>query len=30
MTARSAAADVSQRYGIRIQQTVDFELGHGG
>jgi hypothetical protein len=30
MTARTAAADVSQRYGIRIQQMVDFELGHGG
>ena len=27
MTARTAAADVSQRYGIRIQQMVDFELG---
>jgi hypothetical protein len=30
MTARTAAADVSQRYGIRLQQMVDFELGHGG
>ena len=30
MTARTAAADVSQRYGIRIQQMVDLELGHGG
>jgi hypothetical protein len=27
MTARTAAADASQRYGIRIQQMVDFELG---
>jgi len=27
MTARAAATDVSQRYGIRIQQMVDFELG---
>src|SRR5712671_1567400 len=30
MTARTAAADVSQRYGIRIQQMIDFELGSGG
>jgi hypothetical protein len=27
MTARTAAADVAQRYGIRMQQMVDFELG---
>jgi hypothetical protein len=27
MTARTAAADVAQRYGIRSQQMVDFELG---
>jgi hypothetical protein len=30
MAARTRAADVSQRYGIRIQQMVDFELGWGG
>jgi hypothetical protein len=30
MTARAAAADVSQRYGMRIQQMIDFELGHSG
>jgi hypothetical protein len=30
MTARTAAADVSQRYGIRFQQMVDFEFRHGG
>ena len=27
MTARTAAADVSQRYSICIQQMLDFELG---
>src|SRR5258708_33916998 len=30
MTARAAAADVSQRYGIRGQQMVAFELGQVG
>src|SRR5271155_5706713 len=29
MTASTAAADVSQRHSIRVQQMIDFELGHG-
>src|SRR6202044_152223 len=29
MAASTAAADVSQRHRIGIQQMVDFELGHG-